>query len=52
MFEDFWYSIRYGFALMIGVAFGAMIIPSSAVLGLHLMTKLVPQLAPACEVKK
>jgi hypothetical protein len=37
---------------MVVVAFGALIVPSSAALGLHLMTKLVPQLAPACEVRK
>lgn len=52
MFDDFWYSLRDGFLLMIVVAFGALIVPSSAVLGLHLMTKLVPQLAPTCEVRK
>ena len=52
MFENFWYSIRDGFVMMIVLAFGALIVPSSAVLGLHLMTKLVPQLTPTCEVRK
>ena len=52
MFEDFWDSIRDGFVIMIVLAFGAFIVPSSAVLGIHLMTKLVPQLAPTCEVRK
>jgi hypothetical protein len=52
MFYNFWYSLRDGFLLMIVIAFGALIVPSSAVLGLHLMTKLVPQLVPACEVRK
>lgn len=52
MFEDFWYSLRDGLLLMIVVAFGALIVPSSATLGLHLMTKIVPQLTPPCEVRK
>lgn len=52
MFDNFWYSVRDGFLIMIVVAFGALIVPSSAVLGLHLMTKIVPQLTPSCEVRK
>ncbi len=52
MFDNFWYSLRDGFLIMIVVAFGALIVPSSAVLGLHLMTKIVPQLTPPCEVTK
>ena len=52
MFDDFWYSLRDGFLLMIVVAFGALIVPPSAFFGLHLMTKLVPQLTPTCEVRK
>lgn len=52
MFEDFWRTLKDGFLLMTVIAFGALIIPSSAALGLHLMTKLVPQLAPTCEVNK
>jgi hypothetical protein len=52
MFDNFWYSLRDGFLIMIVVAFGALIVPSSAVFGLYLMTKIVPQLTPTCEVRK
>lgn len=52
MFDNFWYTLRDGLLIMIVVAFGAMIVPSSAVFGLHLMTKLDSQLTPACEVRK
>ena len=59
MFDNFWCSLRDTFLIlfasfmcsMIVVAFGALIVPSSAVLGLHLMTKIVPQLTPSCEVR-
>ncbi len=52
MFDDFWYSLRDGFLIMIVIAFGAFIVPSSAVLGLYMMQKIVPQLTPHCEVRK
>jgi hypothetical protein len=45
-----WDSIKDGFAIVIVLSFCAFLLPSSAVLGLYVMEKIVPQLAPTCEV--
>jgi hypothetical protein len=52
MFEDFWYNVKEGLFMIIVLALGAMIIPSSATFGFYLMGKITPQLAPTCEVRK
>lgn len=47
-----WDSIKEGFAVVIVLSFCAFLLPSSAVLGFYVMQKIVPQLAPSCEVQK
>ena len=48
----FWENLKEGLVAVILFAFVGFIIPSSAVLGVYLMGKLIPALAPTCEVKK
>jgi hypothetical protein len=48
----FWNEVKLGFCLGIGALLFFIAAPSSMGLGLYLMNKLVPQIAPACEAKK
>ena len=48
----FWENLKEGLVTVILLALAGFIIPSSAILGVYLMGKLVPALTPACEVKK
>ena len=48
----FWDELKEGLAAVIFFALAGFIIPSSAILGVYLMGKLVPALSPACEVRK
>lgn len=47
-----WEEIKVGLYFIIGIILLFITVPSAMGLGLHLMTKLVPELTPACEVKK
>jgi hypothetical protein len=48
----FWDEVKVGLCIAIGVLLLFITAPSAMGLGLYLMGKLIPQIAPTCEVRK
>ena len=50
--DELWDELKLGVSTAITLFLVFATVPSGALLGIHLMGKLIPALAPTCEVRK